>query len=403
MNRTRRAVGLLVLSALVGWAWPAPAVLAQSPSIVVEGQLSNATAEGAGVSDVTVVFHRESAVAHDDLETTTDDQGRFRFDGITFDPGTGYGVMVTYQGALYGVDLDLSGGSPPPVSLTVYDAVDSDDALTVSLASVLFVGTGRPTQTVSVLEIVQLVNRTDGTYVPGPDPDALLHFSLPPEARGVRVETVLPGDEVVQDAEGFTLETSVPPGEHEVLFAYDVPYTGDTFFFAKAFRYGAEHLRVLTPGELVTMSGPQMSGPDTVIIGERQYQLLEANDLPRGGSISLRLSGLPQTGLADKMGGRFEGLRFEYVGPAGLGVLMVTLIANALWRRSGERTNGATGAARLDSAQGQGQGHSVRLMIAELDESLAAGALAEDEHRRRRALLVDMLASLQDTEPATAV
>ena len=397
MSRLRRAVGLLVLSALVGWAWPAPATLAQSPSLVVEGQLSNATAEGASVSDVTVVLHRESAVAHDDLETTTDDQGRFRFDGITFDPDTGYGVMVTYQGALYGVDLDLSEGSPPPVSLTVYDAVDSDDVLSVSLASVLFAGADQPTQTVSVLEIVQLVNRTDGTYVPGPDPDALLHFSLPLEARAVRVETALPGDEVVQDSEGFTLQTSVPPGEHEVLFAYDVPYTGDSFLFTKAFRYGAEHLRVLAPGEVVTVSGPQMSGPDTVTIGERQYQLLEANDVPQGGSISLRLSGLPQTGLVDdKVGGRFEGLRFEYVGPAGLGVLMVTLIANALWRRSGERTNGATDSARLASAQGQA--HSVRRMIAELDESLAAGALTEDEYGRRRALLVDMLASLQDTE-----
>ena len=334
-------LGLLCLIILVGWLGNSGIADAQEQPIVIEGQVTNGTPDGGGVEGLTVVLHLENETGHDHLEATADAGGGFRFDGVAFDPTVAYGVSVSYQGALYGRDVDLSGGSPAPLSLTLYDSSTDDAALSVASASVLFARADESAGEVVALEIVRVANGSDYTYVPGQGPMNLLRFGLPPGARGLQVDTQLPGADFVQVDLGFGFLAGIPPGEHEVMFTYRFPYSGAEQVFNKSFLYGAESLRVLAPEEVLKLSSDQMDGPKTIIIGERPYQLLEAGGLERGARISVALGRLPQPSMADSWRRRLDRVHFEYAAPIGLGLFMVGLIAFALARRSNRR--GTTG------------------------------------------------------------
>ena len=384
---------VLPLAGALGLMWTAPAAEAQRQGLIVEGKITNATPGGGGVSGVPVVLHQRSPAGRHDIEAVTDGDGRFRFDGIAFDPASAYGVSARYQEALYGRDIDLSDGSLPPISLTVYDAVNGADVLSASSASVLFAWADKSSQTISALEIISLANDSARTYVPGPGPMDLLRFGLPPGAQGLQVDTALPGAGFVQVDRGFALVTSVPPGEHEISYTYRFPYSETGYAFTRSFAYGAGNLRVLAPVEVLKLSSAELGSPDTVTIGERAYQLLQASDLPRGARVSLELTGLPGPSLVERLGRGFGDIRFEFAGPVGLGLLMALLIAYALWRR---QTLGHE-AERPHAPAADDERRTLRRLIVELESSFEAGALTEQEYRRRHTVLSSRLASLVDS------
>ena len=318
---------LLMVAVAVTGARPAHA---QETTTIVEGRVVNASPQGSNVEGLLVTLHQVEATGRREFEATTDAKGRFRFGGIRYDSQAGYGVSVTYHDAFYGMDLDLSEWPPAEFDLIVYDSASDDSELSVSSASVLFVGVDTETGMISALEIVSLVNSGDRTYVPGPEPMDLLRFGLPTGARELRVETSLIGADHIQVDRGFALIASVPPGPHEVMYSYEFPYAGSTAPFERSVRYGAESLRVMTPEKAMGLAGESLGEARTVTIGETRYRLLEATDLPPGTPFSVTLSDLPRQGGSS---GRWDEVRFEYAAPVSLGLLMVMLIGYALWRR----------------------------------------------------------------------
>lgn len=390
MNSLGSIFGLVALTALAVWVWSASVVEAQEQQLVVEGQVVNGTLGVSNVAGLVVVLHEDTLTAHTDVETITDDAGNFRFDGVVLDPMASYGVSVNYQGALYGMDVDSSTGSL--VSLRIYDATESEDIITVSSSSVLFAAANKSTQTISALEIIKIVNGSDRTYVPGPEPMNLLRFGLPPGARGLQVDTALFGADYAQVDRGFALLASVPPGEHEVMFAYEFPYSGDETTFTKSFRYGAANLRILAPvGELI-ISGDQVGALDTVIIGGRSYQLIEATSLPKGEEISLTLEGLPERSLIEGLSQQIKTVRFEYTVPVIFGLLMLAIIGYVLMKRAKE--GHAMPATSSDESISYQERQAVRQMIANLEQGFKAGSVNKDDYRRRRKVLEMRLASL---------
>ena len=341
MGRPWLALALAITFATAPASALAPSAFAQQTPNTVDGRVTNGTLGGGDAGGLTVVLHRESGTRHQDREAVTDSAGRFRFDGVEYDAAVAYGLSVTYQGALYGVDVDLSAGSPSAAEIVVYEATSDDDTLSAASASVLYAAADESTRLVAVLEIIQLVNGSDRTYVPGPEPMDLVRFGLPPGAGALRVDTRLPGADFVQVDRGFALIASIPPGEHEILYTYEFPYSGQAFEYRKSFNYGADRLRVLAPLDVLRVSSGRLGGPKTTLIGQRAYHLLEATGIERGANIDLILEGLPRPGLAGRVREQLDGIRFELAAPVALGVLMAGVIAYALWRRSRERDEAA--------------------------------------------------------------
>ena len=348
MGRPWLALALAITFAAASASALSSSAFAQQTPITVEGRVTNGTSGGGVASGLTVISHEESATRHEDREAITDSAGRFRFDGVEYDASLAYGLSVTYQGALYGVDVDLSAGSPPPVEIVVYEATSDDDALSAVSASVLYASADESTRLVAVLEIIQLVNGSDRTYVPGTQPMDLVRFGLPPGAGGLRVDTRLPGADFVQVDRGFALIANIPPGEHEILYTYEFPYSGRAFEYGKSFNYGADRLRVLAPVDVLRITSGRLGASKTTLIGQRAYHLLEATGIERGASIDLLLEDLPQPGLAGRVRQQLDGVRFELAAPVALGVLMAGVIGYALWRRSRERDEAVDSAAGAD-------------------------------------------------------
>ena len=398
MRALRPSAGLLVVAAFAS-VLLAPVAHAQVPAAarVVEGQVVNGTAGGGVVAGLTVVLHKEGSSRHDHLEATTDDEGRFRFAEIDFDPEVTHGVSVTYGEALYGTDLDLSAGSPSSVAITVYEPVHDDAFLTVSNASVLFAQVDKASQTLWALEIMAISNDTDRTYVPGPEPMQILRFGLPPGAQGLLVDTKLMDPRVIQVERGFGLAASVPPGEHEVMYAYRFPYSGDETVFFSSMRYGAESLRVLTPHEIARLSSGRLGPTEDVVIGGRSYQLLSGSDLARGEPISLSITGLPTASLADRTRDRLADVPWKYASPAALALLMASLIALALWRRGFAVPGGLGADVGVQSVEGERS--SIVEELARLDRSFQQGAIVEEEYHRRRSTLAVRLAAASKRGP----
>ena len=390
-----RKLGMaLGVATLTVWSLAAPVADAQSPpdTLVVEGHVTNGTAGAPVPTGLAVVLHRHTDAGDSDLETTTDADGRFRFHDVAYNPEALYGVSVRHKEALYGRDLDMSAGSPSPVSITIYEAVDTESSLSVSSASVLVADADPVSQTLWALEIVKVYNGTDTTYVPGTGPMSLLRFGLPPGARDLSVDTRLLGADVIQVNLGFALTAAVPPGEHEVMYAYRFPYTAASTLFVRSFRYGAGSLRVLAPYEVAQLSSQQLLGPEPVTVGGRTYQLLTASDIQRGSRISFELQGLPQASLGERLGARVRAVRLEYVAPLALGLLMLSLVGLTLLRRAASgraHSAGATGGSLLEAEHNR-----LIEQIAGLEQRFEEGSLTEAQYHRQRSTLATRLAGL---------
>ena len=171
------------------------------------------------------------------------------------------------------------------------------------------------------------------------------------------------------------------------------PYDGANIYLDKSFSYGAESFRALAPYGVLKLSSDQLGEPGSVQIGEREYQLLEVTDLPRGTHISLLLDELPESSFGQRLGDSFSALRLEYVAPVMLGLIMAALVAFAMWKRS--RSDApvlATGPSE-DSVIAQ-ERLAIRHMLGDLEQSFKAGEVTEVEYRRRRRLLNQQFASL---------
>ena len=312
--------------------------LAQQLPLSISGQIVNGSPDADSVVGLAVTLHMQGETSYDNKVTITDNDGRFTFDDIVHDPTLVYGVSVRYQDTLYGTEVSLADGTPPPLTIEVYDAVYEQDVIRVGSSSLLFADADRTTQTVSALEIVKVINDSDFTFVPGSGgPMSLLRFGLPPGAEALQVDTRLLGADVVQVDRGFAVIGSVPPGEHDIMFTYVFPYGGTETTFTKNFPFGADSLRVLSPNEVLTLASEDIGAPEPVNIGERPYQLIETSGIERGSRVNVQLSGLPRTTFADRVQGAVTGARYEYVAPALLAVFLVALIPFAVIRHRSRR------------------------------------------------------------------
>jgi hypothetical protein len=291
------------------------------------------------------------------------------------------------------------------MTLQVFDAADSLDLLSIASASTLFSGYDNTTGTISALEIVTITNDTDRTFVPGSEPMGMVRFGLPPGAQGLQVETPLPDADFLQINVGFALIVNIPPGQYDVMYAYQFPYTGNSASVTKSLQLGAENLRILAPMGAMDLASEDLGVTKSVTIGESPYLLLEASNLEKGSRVEYEVGGLSDPSLGaggtasiapTRPGGalnpRDDGtIRFEYAAPAGLGVLMAVIIGYAIWNRTLRRTGAPV--ADSEALTADDERAVLQDMLDELDDRLDDGTLTRDEYRRRRAALRNRLTS----------
>jgi hypothetical protein len=221
--------GLLIVALGVG-ANPA------APNLHLEGVVENGTLGGARVEGAEVILRAGQdgafvAVA----KTVTDQDGRFHFYNLRAEPGMVYLPGANRHGVHYpGPRLHLdTGAPPPPVRLTVFDAVTEPSPLVAERHAIdvrLHAGV------LEVTETLHVSNPTMKTYVGQADKKLLTTLSL----------TIPPGFERVTFSTEFfgrrfsvldnRLVTDLPwlPGRYELKFTYHLPAAGNPLILERA-------------------------------------------------------------------------------------------------------------------------------------------------------------------------
>lgn len=393
LSTSKLKLAFVALLVLLIYGTVASRISAQSAIVTLEGQVVNLTLGATADEGLTVTLHRESPTSHDHLEVTTDAEGRFEFEPLVPEPTTIYGVSIRYGGALYGQDLDLADGNiPPPMLIELYEPSSDISELSAATVSILFAAADKGAQRIAAMEIVTLINNSDRAFVPGTEPMNLVRFGLPADAIGLSVDTRILGADFAQVDRGFAILGSIPPGNHEILYTYEFPYESDSFTFTKNLRYGANSLRILSPEGVLDLSGAGLGELEQVEIGERPYQLIHVDHVDRGDEITIQLTGLPIASLQEKIIRNIPDFRVELVAPIVLGVLLLGVVAFAIWRR--RRSDGLKDLNSILENESDVEQQTLMGMIEELERTFRSGDINERDYMRRRRVLESRLGSL---------
>ena len=380
-----RKILTLGVSLFIGVILSQSYLLASEPeNYRVNGKIKNGTSNGEVPAGLSVALHSEHLEKGAGMfHTFTEADGSFEFPAIEVEEDTLYGVSVIHQGATYTQNVNPSDGAP--VEIEVFDAVDSDDVVTGFNASVLFTNVDPMTRRVSIMEMITLINESRLTYVPAGGPMDLLRFGLPAGSDQLIVDTNLPGADWIQVDRGFALIASVPPGKHEVMYVYSVPYENSFLEYEKTWQYGTSSLRVVSEEDLVDFQTDLGVDYQSVEIGGIDYRVQEAPDIQRGLKTMFRLTDLPAPTFRQSLSQGYNSMRYEFVGPVSLAILLSVGGLYGTWRVVQIRRRSLVD--RRGWFPGSDERQVIEDMISELDYLLEEGSLGIDEHRRRSEIL----------------
>ena len=345
--------------------------------IEVEGVIVNGTLGADNPVGISVALHTNKLDEGVNLvQTFTGSDGSFLFTDVEVIKEALYGISVIYKGATYAVGIDLALVSDP-VEIVVYDPTSSDEVISISRASLLFTNVDIAARRVSVMEMVTLRNGSDFTYTPGDGPMELLRFGLPVGSDQLVVDTGLEQADWVQVDRGFALLASVPPGDHEIMYSYRVPYSEDSLSFTKKWRYGAQDLRIVVPAGLFDVTTDLGMPTQVMDIGGINYDVQEAINIGRGQVTEVRLTGFPRPTFTESFSHNFNSVRYEYTGPVGLALILFAGAVLGTWRTFRFRRRTAGWFPGSDERQ------VIEDLITELNIRYESGAITGLEHRRR--------------------
>ena len=378
------------------------AARAQGPT-VVEGQLTNGTADGPIPSGVEVTLHAVQPTSSVETNVAvTDESGAFRIEIPMVDNITGYVLSLSYEGAVYGTPLDEA-RLDEPVDITVYESTSDLSVLEANSAALVLRSEPDVEGMLTGSEVVSLVNTSDRTFIPdltGPAMGQMnfMRFSLPPGATSLRLESDLAGGDVIDVGPGFALTASVPPGDHLVGFSYLAPYEGETLEFTRTAHMSTADLRLLLPGELAQVQSDLLRpSEDRVQLGDSLFEAWRAGPLVASQKVRMEFTGLPQPPwherLADVVleGAAPQLFLASLLGLALLGALLYSLLRAVPSAPRPALTAPSVGAAP-NAQPPTTQSEQCLRQLAELDDALERGEVdPEDYHDRREALKADLL------------
>ncbi|MBI2855629.1 MAG: hypothetical protein HYX93_02145 [Chloroflexi bacterium] len=390
----RRAAAIAVVLVVV---FTIPQSATGHGTIVIEGRVVNGT-EGADVPhDLTISLDvLQAGQRVEGMETVTDAGGRFTFGEVRSEEDFLYIISTEYAGAPYMVQGALS-VLQEPVELAVYESTGSTETLHVRGHTLVVNAADSRDRVMNSLELVTLENSGDRTFVPDiarDGPMSLLRFSLPDGATALDVQSSLSGGQLIQVDVGFAISAPVPPGSHEIIYAYRSPYDGGKKSFSHSFPFGADTFRVLVLDGVGKARGPGLELMEPLVLGERGYQRLEAHDLGAGTALTVELFGLPRPSLWQRWTDIVSGKGFaRVVIPATFGLALLALMSYVLTRQN--RTTVA-----YQGALPSGQRSELLEAMAQMDDRFQRGELEEEDYIRERQALKERLLRLESVVPS---
>ncbi len=382
-----------------------PLMVYAQGSGVLEGTVVNGTAGGpaigAGVAVKLYVLQGSTEVQT--LETTTDGQGSFRFEGLDTDPALEYWPEVVY------LDVPTSSGEPYQfgegeaqidAALTVYETTTDDADIRIGSVHVVAESFG---EVLRLSEIYFFGNTGDRAYVGSPGEDGrprTVFVPLPTGAMGVAFNDDVSAERFVQDDDGLWDSEPVPPGAETslIFFSYHLVVAGDTVPLEHQFAYPVDSLNVMLvqPGLKLRSDALESLGPE--MLGDREYELYGARDLSPDAPLALEF--VPTAGTeAMPASPAAAGETVPGISASGnqaalrqIGFVLAFLAVGAVLAYAFLSKGRAP--RRAPEPASEAPARRLLVELADLEDAFEAGQVTEADYARQRAQIYESLQAL---------
>lgn len=345
--------------------------------------------------DLEVTLH-----AYDNMQETAtrtsqvQPDGSYTFSDVELPTGRVYIVSVEFDQTRYGSDIAVveSGTTDLELTVPVYETTSEIASLAIDRLHIFFEFV--EPDTLRVVEVLILSNLGNRTVVPASPGDPVFTFNIPEGAVNLQFEDGALGERYVEVPGGFgdTLPIRPGSGEHQVVFAYEMPYTR-TLELSQPLTLPVNAVVILVPQQ-----GPQVNSDLLVDEGTRpvegvNYRMYSSSRLEAGSELSLSISGRPRASGSGFQTGSTSSLVI------GLGAFGLALIATGTWLFKRSRAAGSDAARDQDDLELPDDDipddpEILMDAILALDDQYQAGDLPEEAYRQRRAELKARLKAL---------
>jgi mono/diheme cytochrome c family protein len=377
-----------------------PDAAAEVPAtITIQGTITNGSGDAALPAGMKVIIS-----AYQGMDPAFDVTGEVNADGSYVVKDVQYGTDYVYfaqvdaGGMTFNSDIlhgsDVAGGTAD-LPVIVYDTTSDLGQLRADRLHIFF-DFSQPGK-IQVVNLYIISNLGNQVVVSANGTDPVLQFAVPAGAENLQFQDGELGGRYVQTESGFgDLQGVVPgAGQHQVLFAYDLPYD-KKLDLSVTVPLTVDAAIVMVPPGGVKLKSDQLADAGTRDMQGLTFQMYQATaPLNTGEALSLKLSG--KVGASAAAAAHSDTLTPLLIG---LGVFGLALVGGGLWLYRVQAVK--TAAEKLDaedaSAQDAGQpaaGESSESLIdaiVALDDLHASGSLPEAAYQDRRADLKARLA-----------
>ena len=373
---SRLSVALSVLVLLLISASPASA---QPNDGTIRGQIVNKTTGGSpvgGASVRLVTFGRHEDAPLGQRTTQSDAGGRYSFDKLDRDPNLLYVPFVHYADVNYRPDqlAQLADQEAWQLDVAVYESTTDDRAIQLEQLGVLLIGGDQGM--LQFMEMGALSNTGDRTFVTAnPQDQAMAHairLPLPSGAIGIQMQSGFSNQELTSGVGAVQVTTPLPPGRHEFAMSFQMPHTGSAADLTLQLPYRTATYTIYVPESGVRLNAPALTDSGPSVLGDQSYRSYRASNVAGATVIAAGLSGLDSTSTLD---------------PTVLAILTLVVVVCVVGGGAVLITRGARRTApqrRHELPDPVQERLDLVVLIAVLDERLAAGEINQIEHQVQR-------------------
>jgi mono/diheme cytochrome c family protein len=362
---------------------------------IVSGQVVNSSGEEVP-SGVNITLHGFDNMQETvTLSTTVQTDGSFTFEGVDMPEGRAYIASMEYAGTIYGSDIAMvePGTGSLDLVVPIYETTTDTSVLSVDRLHIFF--EYQEPDTLRVVELYIISNLSDRTLVAESEGEPVVTFDLPEGVQNLQFEDGSLGGRYFETASGFGDTAVIRPGmgQHQVVFAYDLPYKRK-LDIAQPVNLPVNAVVILVPEDGLRVNSEQLDDAGARDVQGMSYQMYTSERLNAGETLSISISGRPSTG---------GGLGLTSASSSslliGLVVFGVTLIVAGVWLYRRNQVMGedeADGAyvdsevATLEESMPEDPEALMDAIIA-LDDLYKEGELPEQAYRERREALKEKL------------
>lgn len=364
--------------------------------ITISGTITNRSAGGVvpGGLEVVLLAYQGMQPAFE-RTTTADENGAYRFDNVDFSPDYVYITRVDVDQMSYNSDILHGSGvaeTQVDLPLEIYNVSTDASVLTADRLHVFF-DFSQPNK-VQVVELFIITNPTDAVVAAGGPNDPVIAFELPEGAQNLQFEDGALGGRYIATSNGFGDLASVVPGmgQHQVLFAYELPYDRKLDLALKA-PLPVQAAIVMLPQDNVTLKSAQLTDAGARSVQGMSFQMFQAaTSLAAGDSIQINLSGRPViSGASSNTNNLIPVL-------LGAGIFLMVLGGVLYWVMRQRSMQPALADGPTGGIDEEESSEALLDAILALDDLYQSGQLPEPAYQERRAALKARLAAAVQQE-----